>query len=181
MSIFSLLYKDYKQYSKWSRVPLHPFVNLGLYMNIIYRISQLFASIKFYPIAKLFWLLNRILFGVDIEPKSKLAGGLVIVHGCGIVIGSYVETFGPMKIYQGATLGANFNKKKIVNNIEISMPKIYPGVIIGINSVVVGPIVIGRNSIIGSNAVVTKDVDEDSTIVGVNKKLTRNSNTNEKN
>jgi len=173
MSIFSLIYKDYKQYSRWSKIPFHPFINVGFYINIIYRISQFLYLIKLYPIAKVFWLLNRIIFSVDIEPKAKLAGGLVIVHGCGIVIGSYVQTYGSIKIYQGATLGANLNKTKVIDNREISMPQIYPGVTIGINAVVVGPIVIGRNSRIGSNAVVTKDVKEDSTIIGVNKQLIR--------
>lgn len=173
MSIFSLLYKDYKQYSKWSRIPFHPFVNIGFYMNIIYRISHLLHVVKLHPVAKLFWLLNRIIFSVDIEPKAKLAGGLVIVHGSGIVIGSYVQSYGPLKIYQGATLGENQNRKKIINDKEISMPQVFPGVIIGINAVVIGPIVIGENSRIGSNAVVTKDVEENTTIVGVNKKLIR--------
>lgn len=171
MSIISLLYKDYSQYSKWSKMPLHPFINISFYINIIYRISQFFYAIKLYPIAKIFWLVNRIVFSVDIEPKAKIAGGLVIVHGSGIVIGSFVQTYGSIKIYQGATLGENSNKKRVINNIETTMPQIEPGVIIGINAVVVGPILIGKNTRIGSNAVVTKDVAENSIIVGVNRIL----------
>ena len=73
MSIFSLIYKDYKQYSRWSKIPFHPFINVGFYINIIYRISQFLYLIKLYPIAKVFWLLNRIIFSVDIEQNIAIS------------------------------------------------------------------------------------------------------------
>lgn len=165
------LYEDYKVYSKRSKIPLKPFLNVNFYVNIIFRISHFLYKCKFFPLSKLFWLVNRIFFSIDIDPGAKLAGGLEIVHGTGIVVGRYVQSKGPMKIYQGSTIGGNSGKTNTLNNVLISQPILYPNVVIGINAVVIGPILLGENSIIGSNAVVTKNVERNSTIVGYNKLL----------
>jgi|GEM_PF-1055074 len=165
------IYKDYKIYSKKSNIPLKTFFNLNFYVNIIYRLSHLFFEIRLFPLAKILWLINRIIFSIDIDPGARLAGGLEIIHGIGIVIGRYVESKGPIKIYQGATIGGNSNKTKYLNGKFLKQPLLNSEITIGINAVVVGPIIIDDNVIIGSNAVVTKDVGKNIIIVGNNKVL----------
>ena len=171
MSILKLLYKDYCEYGKYSRFGIITLLNINFHININFRLSHLFYKIKLYPLAKIFWLFNRILFSVDIEPGANLAGGFVIIHGIGLVIGKYVESLGPLKVYHGATIGANSLKANEVDGKKITMPKIDSNVIVGINSVVIGPIYIGKDARIGSNAVVTKDVEQDAIIVGVNRNI----------
>ena len=168
------IYIDYMSYNKRSKIPFQPFLNVIFYVNIFYRTSHFLYTCKLFPLAKLFWLLNRIFFSIDIDPGAKLAGGLEIVHGAGIVIGRYVQSDGHLKVYQGASIGGNLGKSKIINNKTITQPLILQNVVIGINSVVIGPIVIGENVIIGSNAVVTKDVKENLIIIGNNKELKKN-------
>jgi serine O-acetyltransferase len=46
-------------------------------------------------------------------------------------------------------------------------PTLEDNVVVGSGAQILGPIVIGKNSLIGANAVVTKDVPEKSIMVGI--------------
>ena len=111
------------------------------------------------------------MYSVDIDPGAKLAGGFLIVHGIRIVIGWYVETRGPVRIYHGTTLGGNNFKTSKFENKTINHPIVMSNVVIVINSTVVGPIVIGKNTTVGIGAIVTKNTNENMTVVGNNKTL----------
>jgi len=108
---------------------------------------------------------------VDINVKAYLAGGLLINHGIGIVVGSRTVSKGLLRLYQGVTLGGNLGKKQIFNDIEIDMPYIENNVMIFCGAKVLGPVIVGENSMIGSNAVVTKNVPPKSLVIGYNKIL----------
>ncbi|BDD05963.1 serine O-acetyltransferase [Aureibacter tunicatorum] len=146
-------------------------LDVNFWIVIIFRISSFFSTIKMYPLAKVFWLINRVLFSVDIDPRARLAGGLSLVHGIGIVIGHEVRSLGRLKIYQGVTLGGNYGKVREIKDEFTGQPVIDDNVIVGINSTVLGPVLLGKNSKIGTGAIVTKDVTENTTIVGVNKSI----------
>lgn len=122
-------------------------------------------------IARFFWLINRLIFTVDIDPRAKISGGFLIIHGMSIVIGENVQILGQVKLYHGTTLGGNNFKNKIYNDKEINQPIIKNNVVIGINSSILGPCIIEENAVIGTGAIVTKDVLAGSTVVGVNGRL----------
>ncbi|MEE4198458.1 MAG: hypothetical protein V2I54_12500 [Bacteroidales bacterium] len=164
------LIKDFKAYSK-GKLFFSAFINLGFYITLNYRLGHFFYKIYLYPISKIFWLINRILFSVDINMKAKIAGGFVIHHGIGIVIGSRVIIKGPLNIYQQVTLGGNHGKSKIFNGKKISMPYINNNVSIYPGAKVLGPVIIGENAKIGVNAIVTKDVPSNGMIINTNKLL----------
>ena len=88
-----------------------------------------------------------------------------------IVIGENVQILGQVKLYHGTTLGGNNFKNKIYNDKEINQPIIKNNVVIGINSSILGPCIIEENAVIGTGAIVTKDVLAGSTVVGVNGRL----------
>ncbi|MCA1979157.1 MAG: serine O-acetyltransferase, partial [Thiobacillus sp.] len=46
-------------------------------------------------------------------------------------------------------------------------PTLKPGVVVGAGAKILGPITIGANARVGSNAVVVKDVPDDATAVGI--------------
>ena len=46
-------------------------------------------------------------------------------------------------------------------------PTLMDNVVVGSGAQILGPVVIGKNAKIGANAVVTKDVDENSVMVGI--------------
>ena len=104
---------------------------------------------------------NRFLTGIEIHPAAKIAPGVFIDHGMGVVIGETAEVGEGCTIYQGVTLGGT----------SLSHGKRHPtigdNVVIGANAAVLGAITVGENSRIGSNSVVVKDVAANSTVVGV--------------
>jgi len=79
----------------------------------------------------------------------------------GVVIGETTCIRDDVTLYQGVTLGGTSLRK------EKRHPTVEACVIIGAGATVLGPVVIGRNSKIGSGSVVVRDVPANSTVVGV--------------
>ena len=163
--------KDYQAYAVHSNSSLKPLFKIHLYCMLIFRISHFFYRIKLIPLSKIFWFINRIFFSIDIDPGARLQGGVVILHGTGIVIGRYVIAKGDFKIYQGATLGGNNEKEAMYDGELIRQPVLLENCTIGINCAVLGPIVLGENVVVGANAVVTRDVPESAIVMGSNRIL----------
>jgi serine O-acetyltransferase len=163
-----LQYKDKRTKSR-SLAFLKVILDPEFWVVVIFRLSNFFYRKKIFPVAKVFWLTNRIVFSVDIDPRANLAGGLNLVHGFCIVIGHQVKSLGPLRIYQGATLGGNSGLKDKINGVVTGQPVILPNVTVGINSCVLGPVLVGENATIGTGAIVTKNVPSAATVVGVNK------------
>ena len=101
------------------------------------------------------------IFGVDIHPAANIAGGVMIDHATGVVIGETSKIDKNVSIYQGVTLGGK--------GFEIGdrHPKIKSGVSIFASSTILGNIVIGKNAKIAAGSLVLKDVDEDVTVAGI--------------
>lgn len=159
---------DLKRYNKGNLLP-RGLLNIVFYINILYRLSHLFYRIKLLPIAKLIWIFNRLLFCVDIDPRARIAGGFLIKHGLGLVIGAYSNIGKNFTVYQGVTVGGNSGLTRIYKGIELKQPLIGEGVIIGPNAVVIGPLILGKNCQIGAGSIITKDVTEGDIVVGNNK------------
>ena len=99
--------------------------------------------------------------GIEIHPAAKIAGGVFIDHGTGVVIGETAEIGNNVTIYQGVTLGGTgLHKGK-------RHPTIGDNVMIGAGAKVLGAINIGNNSKIGAGSVVLRDVPDNCTVVGV--------------
>lgn len=99
--------------------------------------------------------------GIEIHPGATIGKRVVIDHGHGIVIGETTEIGDDVMIYQGVTLGGTGK------DIGKRHPTIESGVMIGSGAKVLGPITVGKNAKIASGAVVVKDVEPNSTVVGV--------------
>jgi serine O-acetyltransferase len=110
----------------------------------------------------------RIVFSSDISCKARLGGGVNIMHGHDIVIGSGVRIGNNCKIFNGVTLG-----NKDVSQFEVAQPIVGDGVVIGTGAKILGNVRIGDNSIIGANSVVLSDVPSNSVCVGVPAKVVK--------
>jgi serine acetyltransferase len=98
---------------------------------------------------------NHLVNGCNIN--TKLPASTCLEHrGLGIVIGLGVKLGENVHIYQNTTIGG---KDMIGENIY---PVIEDNVRIGANSVIVGPIRIGRNTPIGAGSFIDKDIPADS-------------------
>jgi len=87
-------------------------------------------------------------------------------RGCTIVAAKIFEN---VVIFQNVTLGANLRFNKISEEWEnVGNPIVCAGVIVCDGAKVLGPIVIGENSVVAAGAVITKDVPADSIAYGFN-------------
>ena len=119
-------------------------------------------------VAKIISQFARFLTGIEIHPGAKIGKNLFIDHGMGVVIGETSDIGDNVTIYHGVTLGGispsiNSDKQRNVKR----HPTIQDKVVIGSGAQILGPIIVGRNSKIGSNAVVTNDVPENAIMVGI--------------
>jgi serine O-acetyltransferase len=103
----------------------------------------------------------RWLTGIEVHPAARLGRRLVIDHGMGVVIGETAEVGDDCYLYHQVTLGvARTTSGK-------RHPTVGNNVIIGAGAKVLGPITVGDNARVGSNAVVLDNVPPDTTVVGV--------------
>ena len=109
----------------------------------------------------------RFFTGIEIHPGATIGKGLVIDHGMGVVIGETTEIGDDCTLYQGVTLGGTGK------DVGKRHPTIGNRVLVGAGAKVLGPIVIEDNCKVAANAVVLKDITENSTAVGIPAKVVR--------
>ncbi|VEI76496.1 Serine acetyltransferase [Mannheimia haemolytica] len=107
-------------------------------------------------------------YACDITPSCQL-GNIEFRHPLGIVIGGSAVLNDGVIIHQNVTFGAlRFNQERRGIDCKQIVGK---NTIICTGAKVLGDITIGENCIIGANAVVTKNVPDNSIVVGFNKIL----------
>ena len=133
----------------------------GIHALLGHRFSHWLWVHGFRLSARFFSHLARFFTGIEIHPGARIGQGFFIDHGMGVVIGETTEIGNNVTIYHGVTLGGtSWNRGK-------RHPTLHDNVVIGAGAQVLGPITIGYNARVGSNAVVVKDVPSNTTVVGV--------------
>lgn len=106
--------------------------------------------------ADAFSILGRQIGLIEIYYSAEIGEGFKINHGIGTVIGARCKIGKNCTIHQGCTVGdRNGGRPHIGNNVVIYA-----------DSLILGDICIGDNSIIGANSVVTKSAPENSVLIG---------------
>ncbi len=141
----------------WEVLTTYP----GVHALIIHRCSHWLWNLRLRWLARFCSHLGRFLTGIEIHPGAILGHRVFIDHGMGVVIGETAVIGDDCTLYHGVTLGGTSWKKGKRH------PTLERGVIIGAGAKVLGPITIGMNAKIGSNAVVVKDVPAGATAVGI--------------
>lgn len=161
----SKLIQDVYSYCEECKIPYKKKVKLNLrllryvlrnnyeFRNLFYwRIGLCTRKYHFSTILKLI-LPERVhlMFGVD---SNNVGGGLFIQHGNSTII--HAKSIGSnFYIYQNVTVGDSGK----------GIPNIGDNVKVGTGAVVLGPITIGNNVIIGANATIVKSVPDNCTVV----------------
>ncbi|GAA5148986.1 serine O-acetyltransferase [Microbacterium pseudoresistens] len=104
---------------------------------------------------------TRWLTGIEIHPGATIGRRFFIDHGSGVVIGETAEIGDDVMLYHGVTLGGR------TRDTGKRHPTLGDGVAVGAGAKILGPVTVGARSLIGANAVVTKDAPADSVLVGV--------------
>ena len=140
----------------------------GFQALFAHRISHKLWKLKLPFIPRLLSQITRFITGIEIHPGAKIGKSVFIDHGMGVVIGETSDIGNNVTIYHNVTLGGiapsiNTNDQRNTKR----HPTLKDNVVIGSGAQILGPVTIGKNSLIGANAVVTKDVPEKSIMVGI--------------
>ena len=160
----SIIDRDPAAKSKVSLILTYP----GVKAIFFHKIANFFAIAKFDLIARIISQFSRFLTGIEIHPKAKIGKNLFIDHGMGVVIGETSEIGNNVTIYHNVTLGGiapsiNSNDQRNTKR----HPTLEDNVVVGSGAQILGPIIIKKNSLVGANAVVTKDVPENAVMIGI--------------
>lgn len=135
------------------------FLNPPAMAVVLFRLSHYTSRKKWHPAAKILYLLNNILFSVEIQSQAQIGPGLILAHANGILI------------HDTSIIGKNctfmFQNTLTVAHTKDDRVILGDNIIIGMGARIIGPVQIGSHSLISANAVVTKDAPEKSVLFGI--------------
>jgi serine O-acetyltransferase len=139
----------------------------GFWVMVVYRFGRWRYGVKPPLLRKVFSLIYRALFkfiqiitGIELPCEARIGRNFVIDHFGGIIISGYAQFGDDCRIRNGVVVGLRRVKEK-------DAPIIGNDVDIGAGAKVLGPIRIGDHVLIGANAVVLRDVPDNSIAAGV--------------
>lgn len=144
--------------SRWE-ILLYP----GVWALAFHRAAHWLFEGELFFLARFVNHLGRLLTAIDIHPGAKIGQNFFIDHGF-TVIGETAEIGDNVTIYQNVTLGGTNPSDGVPGKRH---PTIGDDVVIGSGAQVLGPVTIGGGAKIGANSVVTRDVAEGATMVGI--------------
>ncbi|ABX09697.1 serine O-acetyltransferase [Prochlorococcus marinus] len=133
----------------------------GFQALVLHRISHRLWKFGMPLFPRLLSQITRSLTGIEIHPGAKIGKGVFIDHGMGVVIGETTEIGNRCLLYQGVTLGGTGKDEGKRH------PTLAENVVIGAGAKVLGAITVGTNTRIGAGSVVVRDVEANSTVVGI--------------
>jgi serine O-acetyltransferase len=133
----------------------------GFQAVVLHRAAHWLYSRRMFFAARFISQLNRFITGIEIHPGAKIGKGLFIDHGMGVVIGETAEIGDNCTIYHGVTLGGTGK------DTGKRHPTIGNNVLIGAGAKLLGPFTVGDNARIAANAAILREVEPDTTVIGV--------------
>ncbi len=133
----------------------------GFQALTLHRISHRLWRSGLPLLPRLLSQITRALTGIEIHPGAQIGQGVFIDHGMGVVIGETTEIGNRCLLYQGVTLGGTGKEHGKRH------PTLAENVVVGAGAKVLGAIHVGANTRIGAGSVVVRDVEADSTVVGI--------------
>lgn len=133
----------------------------GIHALIWHRFAHWFYVHKMFFIARLISQIARFFTLIEIHPGACLGHGILIDHGCGVVIGETTVVGDNCTIYQGVTLGGVGTQKGKRH------PTLGNNVTVGSGAKILGSFEVGDNCTIAANAVLLKPLDNNVTAVGI--------------
>jgi serine O-acetyltransferase len=159
----SIVARDPSPRSRWE-VLLYP----GVWALGLHRVAHWLFEAELFFLARMVNHFSRFLTAIDIHPGARIGRNFFIDHGF-VVIGETAEIGDNVTMYQGSTLGGTNPTSGIGGKRH---PTIGDDVIVSLGAAILGPLMVGKGARIGANAVVTKDVLEGATMVGIPAKST---------
>lgn len=155
--IKSILERDPAARNAFEVALLYP----GFHAVLFHRFAHMLYKCGLRFIPRLISQISRFFTKIEIHPGATIGKGLLIDHGCGVVIGETTIIGNDCTIYQGVTLGGTGKETGKRH------PTLGNNVMVGAGAKILGPFTVGDNCKIAANAVLLREVEPDSTCVGV--------------
>ncbi len=140
----------------------------GFQALLLHRVAHALWRRRWRLLARWVSQVGRWTTGIEIHPGAVIGRRFFIDHGMGVVIGETSEIGDDVTLYHGVTLGGVAPSVDSHSQRNTKRhPTLERGVIVGSGAQILGPIIVGENARVGANAVVTKDVPEGATVVGI--------------
>lgn len=136
----------------------------GFHAVLIHRVSNALWGLGLKALARFLANIARILTGIEIHPEAKIGKRFFIDHGTGVVIGQTAIIGDDVTIYHGVTLGGFARKGQTEGKRH---PTLADGSMVGAGAQVLGNITVGKDAKVGANSVLTIDVPEGCTAIGM--------------
>lgn len=107
------------------------------------------------------WKLVEVTTGISISPVCTIGPGLYIGHFGGIIVHPDCVIGRDCNLSQGVTLGL------ARRGDNWGVPRLGDRVYVAPGAKVVGPVTLANGTVVGANAVVTKDTEENAVVAGV--------------
>ena len=136
----------------------------GCFVLVFFRFCQWIRGRPFclwvvgIPILALYVIVVHWFMGIELDYKTTVGPGLSLQHGMGLVVHQRVLIGAGCTLRHGVTIGERPPRTGV--------PVLEYHVDVGVNAVILGPIVIGAGSIIGAGAIVIHSVLPGSVVVG---------------
>jgi serine O-acetyltransferase len=129
----------------------------GTASMIVYRAMQSSRRHRLSLLEMAFNKVNSALLDCVIGRGAEFGSGFVMAHSTGVVINGEVRGGRNIVIEHQVTIGSHGKGSPVLGD----------NVFIGAGAKIIGPVNIGAGARVGANAVVVKDVQPDTTVVGV--------------
>ncbi|PEQ13751.1 serine acetyltransferase [Novosphingobium sp. PC22D] len=149
--------------SRWE-VLLYP----GVWALFWHKVAHRLFNARLFFLARFVNHMSRFFTAIDIHPGATIGRNLFIDHGF-TVIGETAVIGDDVTIYQCVTLGGTNPTNGKAGKRH---PTLEDNVIVGSGAQILGPVTVGRRARIGASAVVTEDVPEGATMIGLKARST---------
>jgi serine acetyltransferase len=117
------------------------------------------------PLLAFYVLLVHWLMGIELDYKTTVGPGLALQHGVGLVVHQQAVIGSGCTLRNGVTIGERPPREGV--------PVLGDGVDVGVNAVILGPVTIGKGSVVGAGSVVIQSADAGSIVAGNPARLIR--------
>jgi len=163
MNVFALMRTDITAKAQWlygsasRKCVIKALLTDGTFAMLMYRLMQVTHRHRLAPLAMLFNKLNGFFGRCIIGRGAEFGPAFVLIHSYGVVINGAVRGGRDLRIEHLVTIGAERGTSPLLGD----------DVFIGAGAKIIGPVRIGSHTRIGANAVVTHDVPDHCTAVGI--------------
>lgn len=165
---WGLVRSDFKRYQEYWSYGTSLFTNIKLILMpamvavTLYRISNFFYRNGWKSISWIIWAFNITLTGAEILPNATIGRGFLLGHPVGTIISGKIGN--NVTSYGQTGLGGGLDDKDV--GAGKGLPVVEDNAIIGVRSIILGPVVIGEGAVISPGAFVSKDVPAGATAIG---------------